>query len=103
TPGRMVAVAVWLITSLGVSFNVLHVGEYTKTYGAIGGAVVMLMWMWSSAIVLFAGALINAVLEDRSRRRTPARAPASRTGGLATPEQGALPRATEHSQPPTPG
>jgi membrane protein len=64
----------------------LHFGEYNKTYGAIGGAVVMLMWMWISAMVLLAGALINAVLEDLPRGRTAAREQAS-TG---MPMQGAL-------------
>ena len=82
--------AVWLIASWGFSFYVLHFGEYNKTYGAIGGAVVMLMWMWISAMVLLAGALINAVLEDLSRGRKPATAPAGRTPGLAAPAQGAL-------------
>ena len=89
TPGSVVAVAVWLIASWGFSFYVLHFGEYNKTYGAIGGAVVMLMWMWISAMVLLTGALINAVLEDLSRRTT-ATAPEAGTAGFAMPGQGAL-------------
>src|SRR5438094_5187520 len=89
TPGSVVAVAVWLIASWGFSFYVLHFGEYNKTYGAIGGAVVMLMWMWISAMVLLTGALINAVLEDLSRR-APETAPEAGTGGFAMPGQGAL-------------
>jgi len=90
TPGSVAAVAVWLIASWGFSFYVLHFGEYNKTYGAIGGAVVMLMWMWISAMVLLAGALINTVLEDLSRGRKPATAPGDRITGSATPAQGAL-------------
>jgi membrane protein len=89
TPGSVVAVAIWLIASWGFSFYVLHFGEYNKTYGAIGGAVVMLMWMWISAMVLLTGALINAVLEDLSRR-APATAPEAGTAGFATPRQGEL-------------
>ena len=89
TPGSVVAVAVWLIASWGFSFYVLHFGEYNKTYGAIGGAVVMLMWMWISAMVLLTGALINTVLEDLSRQ-TPATAPAAGTAGFAVPARSAL-------------
>ena len=89
TPGSVVAVAIWLIASWGFSFYVLHFGEYNKTYGAIGGAVVMLMWMWISAMVLLAGALINAVLEDLSRGRLSATAPAA-GNGLARPGDGSL-------------
>src|SRR5207248_8831889 len=95
TPGSVVAVTVWLIASWGFSFYVLHFGEYNKTYGAIGGAVVMLMWMWISAMVLLTGALINAVLEDLSRRTTPATAPADRITGSATPAQKHRPRSAD--------
>jgi membrane protein len=90
TPGSVVAVVVWLVASWGFSFYVLHFGEYNKTYGAIGGAVVMLMWMWISAMVLLAGALINAVLEDLSRGRTSTTTPAAGTAGFAVPGRGAL-------------
>jgi membrane protein len=86
TPGSLVAVAVWLLASWGFSLYVMHFGEYNKTYGAIGGAVVMLMWMWISAMVLLAGALINAVLEDLPRGRTVATEPAA----VAPPMRGAL-------------
>jgi membrane protein len=89
TPGSVVAVAVWLIASWGFSFYVLHFGDYNKTYGAIGGAVVMLMWMWISAMVLLTGALINAVLEDLSRGRTSVPAAASDLA-MRGPAQGVL-------------
>ena len=78
--------ALWLLASWGFSLYVMHFGEYNKTYGAIGGAVVMLMWMWISAMVLLAGALINAVLEELPRGRTVARTPAA----VATSLQGGL-------------
>jgi membrane protein len=70
TPGSVVGVAVWLVASWGFSFYVLHFGEYNKTYGAIGGAIVMLMWMWISAMFLLVGAQINAVIEDLSAKRS---------------------------------
>lgn len=77
TPGSLLAVALWLVASWGFSLYVQHFGEYNKTYGAIGGAVVMLMWMWISAMVVLAGALVNVVLEEQRRGRTVARSPAS--------------------------
>jgi membrane protein len=86
TAGSLVAVVLWLFASWGFSLYVMHFGEYNKTYGAIGGAVVMLMWMWISAMVLLAGALINAVLEDLPRGRTVARTP----DAAVAPMQGAL-------------
>lgn len=64
SPGSVVAVAGWLAASWGFSFYVTHFGEYNKTYGAIGGAIVMLLWMWISATFLLAGAQINVVAEE---------------------------------------
>ena len=70
TPGSVVAVAGWLLASWGFSFYVAHFGEYNKTYGAIGGAIVMLLWMGISAAFLLAGAQINAVREDLAKTRS---------------------------------
>ena len=83
TPGSVFAVLGWLLASWGFSFYVAHFGEYNKTYGAIGGAVVMLLWMWISAMFLLAGAQINAVLDDLSR--SPGEASSMRPQATSTP------------------
>src|SRR3954462_10396654 len=70
TPGSIAPVIVWVLASWGFSVYVSHFGEYNKTYGAIGGAVVMLMWMWISSMVVLMGAVINALLEELPRGRT---------------------------------
>ena len=75
TPGSVFGVVVWVIASWGFSFYVAHFGDYNKTYGAIGGAIVMLMWMWISAIFLILGAEINAVLEHLSSDGKRAKSP----------------------------
>jgi membrane protein len=80
TPGSVLGVVVWVIASWGFSFYVAHFGDYNKTYGAIGGAIVMLMWMWISAIFLILGAEINAVLEHISSDGKAAKSPAVDTG-----------------------
>jgi membrane protein len=66
TPGSVVGVVVWLIASWGFSFYVARFGKYDATYGALGGVIVMLLWMWISAQVLLIGAEINAIIEHRS-------------------------------------
>ncbi len=66
TPGSVLGVVVWVAASWGFSFYVSHFGSYNKTYGAIGGVVVMLMWMWISTLVLLLGAVVNATIEQLS-------------------------------------
>ncbi len=66
TPGSVVGVVLWVIASWGFSVYVSNFGKYEVTYGALGGVVVMLLWMWISAQVVLLGAEINAVVEHRS-------------------------------------
>ncbi|HZF54407.1 MAG TPA: YihY/virulence factor BrkB family protein [Polyangiaceae bacterium] len=66
TPGSVVAVVLWLLGSLGFSYYVTHFGAYQVVYGALGSVVVLLLWMWISALAVLLGAEINAVLEHLS-------------------------------------
>jgi membrane protein len=73
TPGSVIGVVVWLAASFGFSTYVSHFGNYELTYGALGGFVVLLMWMWISAQAFLFGAEINKVLtppEDKPRIAT---------------------------------
>ncbi|MGZ3457063.1 MAG: YihY/virulence factor BrkB family protein [Archangium sp.] len=66
TPGSVAGVLVWLIASWGFSVYVRNFGKYDVNYGALGGVIVMLLWMWISSQVILVGAEINAVLEHKS-------------------------------------
>ena len=62
TPGSVVGVLVWLAASLGFSVYVSRFSTLGITYGALGGIIVLLLWMWISSLALMLGAEINAVL-----------------------------------------
>jgi membrane protein len=66
TPGSVVAVIGWVIASAAFAFYVANFGSYNKTYGALGGVIVFLVWLWISNIMVLLGAELNAELE-RSR------------------------------------
>ena len=66
TPGSVAGVLVWLAASLGFSFYVSRFSTFGITYGALGGIIVLLLWMWISSLALMLGAEINAVLARRS-------------------------------------
>jgi membrane protein len=63
SPGGIVAVIGWLIASAAFAFYVSSFGSYNETYGALGGVVVFLVWLWISNIVILLGAEFNAELE----------------------------------------
>jgi membrane protein len=63
SPGGVLAVVGWLIASGGFALYVSNFGSYNKTYGALGGVVVFLVWLWISNIMILLGAEFNAELE----------------------------------------
>jgi membrane protein len=66
TPGSVVGVLLWVLASWGFSKYVANFGGYDKTYGSLGGVIVLLLWMWISTMVLLVGAEMNALIEHRS-------------------------------------
>jgi membrane protein len=63
SPGGVLAVIGWLIASLAFAFYVANFGSYNKTYGALAGPIVFLVWLWISNIMVLLGAEFNAELE----------------------------------------
>jgi membrane protein len=64
TKGVLVASGLWVIVSIGFSTYVDNFGSYGKTYGALAGVVVLLLWLWVGMYAILLGATIEAVRED---------------------------------------
>jgi membrane protein len=62
TPGGVLAVIGWVIASLAFALYVANFGSYNKTYGALAGPIVFLVWLWISNIMVLLGAEFNAEL-----------------------------------------
>ncbi|MFD1214227.1 YihY/virulence factor BrkB family protein [Arthrobacter sp. GCM10027362] len=61
--GAFIALVVLALASLGFFFYVANFGHYNKTYGAIGGVIVMLLWLWLANLSLLFGAEFDAEME----------------------------------------
>lgn len=62
-PGAIAASLAWGAASWGFSWYVSTLATYPATYGSLATVVVMLTWLWISAIILLAGAEIDAEIE----------------------------------------
>lgn len=88
TLGSVIAVVAWLLASLGFSLYVGHFGNYEVVYGALGSVIVLLLWIWISALAVLLGAEINAVIEHLSPE-------GKRTGAKSLADQGRDPPESE--------
>jgi membrane protein len=70
SPGAIVGAVLWILGSIGFSVYVANFNSYDKTYGSLGGAVILLTWLYLSSLVLLLGAVINAQAERQTREDT---------------------------------
>jgi membrane protein len=68
--GAATATLVWLVASVAFSVYVDNFGSYGKTYGALAGVVVLLLWLWMTMFVVLLGAELNAEAEQQTVRDT---------------------------------
>ncbi len=78
SPGALLASLLWLLTTWGFTQYVEHFGRYNVTYGSLGGAVVLLLWLYLTGLIFILGGEVNAVLEQ-------AEAEAARAAGKPPP------------------
>lgn len=63
SPGAVVALAIWAVATVGFFFYVRNFGSYNATYGALGGAISMLVWLWITNIAILFGQQLNSEIE----------------------------------------
>lgn len=68
--GAAVAVALWMLGSIGFSVYVANFAGYNETYGSVGAAVVLLLWLNLSSYAVLLGAELNAEMEHQTSRDT---------------------------------
>jgi membrane protein len=62
-PGAIIAAVLWLLACAIFSFYVERLGNFEATFGSLATAIVLLLWMYNSALITVLGATINAELE----------------------------------------
>jgi membrane protein len=67
-PGAVFATLGWILTSLAFSLYVSSFGNYSATYGSIGGIIVLMMWLYFSSAIIMIGGQINAVMQERNEK-----------------------------------
>ncbi|MFE9650782.1 YihY/virulence factor BrkB family protein [Streptomyces sp. NPDC006365] len=62
TPGSFLALAIWMIASAGFALYVANFGSYNRTYGALAGVIIFLVWLWITNLAILLGLEFDAEL-----------------------------------------
>ncbi|QHP73701.1 YihY/virulence factor BrkB family protein [Bradyrhizobium sp. LCT2] len=68
--GAVAAALLWIAGSALLSWYLSEFTNYNATYGSLGAAIGLMMWMWMSAIVIMFGAELNSEIERQTLRDT---------------------------------
>ena len=68
-PGALAALTVWMFGSWGYKWYAEQVADYSVLYGSIGAVIVLLMWLYVTALILIMGAEWNGVLMGLRKER----------------------------------
>jgi membrane protein len=66
--GAAAATFLWIVASAGFTFYVANFNSYDKTYGSLGGVIILLTWLYLSALIVLFGAVINNQSEKQTRK-----------------------------------
>jgi membrane protein len=75
SPGPLAAAVVWIVASAAFALYSGSFGSYNKTWGSLSAVIVMLTWLWLSALALLLGAEIDALREQPQLASQPAPRP----------------------------
>jgi membrane protein len=70
TWGSAFAALGWIVGSVLFSWYAANFGSYNQTYGSLGAAVGLMIWLWLSMIVILVGAELDAEMEHQTARDT---------------------------------
>ncbi|MDM8102174.1 MULTISPECIES: YihY/virulence factor BrkB family protein [Oceanobacillus] len=64
-PGTLTASILWLVSSFAFSIYVSNFGNYSATYGSLGGIIILMIWFFLTGIILLVGALLNSMYHQK--------------------------------------
>nr|WP_260871713.1 YihY/virulence factor BrkB family protein [Bacillus sp. X1(2014)] len=67
-PGAAFATIGWIVSSIGLTFYVGNISNYSLTYGSIGAIIVLMIWLYISAFIIILGGEINAFYSEKNRK-----------------------------------
>lgn len=68
-PGAMFSTIAWLTLTYAFSFYISNFGNYSATYGSIGGVIILMLWLYFTGMILIFGGVLNATMQKRALQK----------------------------------
>lgn len=75
TPGSVVGVILWVVFSAAFRLYLAYFDGYAATYGSLGAMIILLLWLYLTALVILIGGAVNAILDEKSGIKKKAKDP----------------------------
>ncbi|MBA2378211.1 MAG: YihY/virulence factor BrkB family protein [Blastocatellia bacterium] len=66
SPGAVIGVILWILFSIAFRVYLSYFDTYAATYGSLGAVIILLLWLYITALVILVGGAINAILDEES-------------------------------------
>lgn len=70
SPGAITGIALWVALSYAFKMYLGYFDSYNKTYGSLGAMIILMFWLYLTALVILIGGSINAVLQEFTDPKT---------------------------------
>ena len=64
TPGAVTGIILWLLLSYAFRLYLSFFNSYDRTYGSLGAVIILMLWLYLTALVILMGGVINAALQE---------------------------------------
>lgn len=64
TPGAIAGIMSWIALSYVFKVYLSYFNSYDKTYGSLGAVIILMLWLFLTALVILIGGIINATLQE---------------------------------------
>ena len=90
TPGALVGVGLWLLVSFAFNLYLSYFNSYNATYGALGGVIILMLWLYLTGAAILIGGEINSEIEAAAAEHG---APGAKQEGEKHPNEKSAPGA----------
>jgi membrane protein len=68
SPGSLTAIVLWVLVTNGFRVYLVYFDNYDKTYGSLGAVIILMLWLYLTALVILIGGSVNAIIAEMQHK-----------------------------------